>query len=573
MLGQLSIKDFAIIDEITLDFKDGLTVLTGETGAGKSIIINAIQLLAGARASVEFVRHNQDQARIEGLFFIDDEKHEVYDVLSHFHLPIDEEGNIILERYITAKGKSICRVNHKLVTLAILKEVGSKLIDIHSQHETQSLMNPEQHIELMDQFNAKKITSSKNDYLMIFNELKKAKERMKELSESEHKTNERLDLLTFQLSELQEAQLEPNEDVQLEKERNQLANYERIFDGLQTAYGSLYGENRGLDFLSNAMNALEQIEDVDDQLQKISEQMKSHYFALEELSFDIRHELDQMEFHPDRLNEIESRLFELNRLKRKYNKDLEGLMSHMAKMEEELEQLQHRETHLQSYEKQIDELTKDALIEAEQLHTLRKKISVDLTKEIQQELKDLYLEKAVFEVDFTQPSGDVNWKDKSIRLTHEGFDQVQFKISTNPGEPLKPLHKVASGGEISRIMLALKRIFSKHQGITSVIFDEVDTGVSGRVAQAIAQKIVDISKGSQVLCISHLPQVAAMADQHYRIEKIQKNGESTRTTVNLLTDEQAIEEIGRMISGETMTESTKQHAKELIEQSIQLKNA
>lgn len=326
-------------------------------------------------------------------------------------------------------------------------------------------------------------------------------------------------------------------------------------------------------FLSNAMNALEQIEDVDDQLQKISEQMKSHYFALEELSFDIRHELDQMEFHPDRLNEIESRLFELNRLKRKYNKDLEGLMSHMAKMEEELEQLQHRETHLQSYEKQIDELTKDALIEAEQLHTLRKKISVDLTKEIQQELKDLYLEKAVFEVDFTQPSGDVNWKDKSIRLTHEGFDQVQFKISTNPGEPLKPLHKVASGGEISRIMLALKRIFSKHQGITSVIFDEVDTGVSGRVAQAIAQKIVDISKGSQVLCISHLPQVAAMADQHYRIEKIQKNGESTRTTVNLLTDEQAIEEIGRMISGETMTESTKQHAKELIEQSIQLKNA
>lgn len=573
MLGQLSIKDFAIIDEITLDFKDGLTVLTGETGAGKSIIIDAIQLLAGARASVEFVRHNQDQARIEGLFFIDDEKHEVYDVLSHFHLPIDEEGNIILERYITAKGKSICRVNHKLVTLAILKEVGSKLIDIHSQHETQSLMNPEQHIELMDQFDAKKITSSKNDYLMIFNELKKAKERMKELSESEHKTNERLDLLTFQLSELQEAQLEPNEDVQLEKERNQLANYERIFDGLQTAYGSLYGENRGLDFLSNAMNALEQIEDVDDQLQKISEQMKSHYFALEELSFDIRHELDQMEFHPDRLNEIESRLFELNRLRRKYNKDLEGLMSHMAKMEEELEQLQHRETHLQSYEKQIDELTKDALIEAEQLHTLRKKISVDLTKEIQQELKDLYLEKAVFEVDFTQPSGDVNWKDKSIRLTHEGFDQVQFKISTNPGEPLKPLHKVASGGEISRIMLALKRIFSKHQGITSVIFDEVDTGVSGRVAQAIAQKIVDISKGSQVLCISHLPQVAAMADQHYRIEKIQKNGESTRTTVNLLTDEQAIEEIGRMISGETMTESTKQHAKELIEQSIQLKNA
>ena len=573
MLGQITIKDFAIIDEITLNFKDGLTVLTGETGAGKSIIIDAIQLLAGARASVEYVRHNQDQASIEGLFFLDDDDHEVYKVLSQFNLPKDEEGNIILERYITAKGKSICRVNHKLVTLAILKEVGSKLIDIHSQHETQSLMNPDEHIELLDFFGQERIETSKNNYLSVYQELKKIEKRYQDLSENEQKTTERSDLLTFQLSELHEANLEPNEDEELENERNQLVNYERIYEGLQTAYNSLHGENRGLDFLSHSMNALEHSEDGDDRLAHLSEQMKSAYFAIEELSFDVRNELETMEYHPGRLDEIESRLFELNRLKRKYAKTLDGLMSHMAQLEEELEQIENKDSHLQAFEKQIQELTKDALIEAEQLHEIRKKIGKELAEDIHQELKDLYLDNAVFEIDFEQPKGDIQWKNKKIRLTKEGFDQIQFMISTNPGEPVKPLHKVASGGEISRIMLAIKRIFSKHQGITSVIFDEVDTGVSGRVAQAIAQKIFDISRSSQVLCITHLPQVAAMADHHYRIEKIQENDDqTTHTTVNLLSDDASVEEIGRMISGETMTETTRQHAQELIDQSNEIKN-
>ncbi|PKR78947.1 DNA repair protein RecN [Halalkalibacillus sediminis] len=565
MLAQISIKDFAIIDQITVNFQEGLTVLTGETGAGKSIIIDAIQLLAGARASVEFVRHDADQASIEGIFFIDNDSHPVKNVISQLDLPEDEEGSVILERFITSKGKSICRVNGKLVTLGILKEVGQKLIDIHSQHETQSLMNPEKHVELLDYFNGQKIDSAKKSYLEVYNEWSTIQKRFKDLSENEQEVAQRVDLLKFQLNELQEAQLEVDEDEQLEEERNQLANFEKIFEGLQATYYSLYGENKGLDFLSNAMTSLEMLEDVDESLQTLSEQMKSAYFTIEELSFELRNRLDSLEYQPERLNEIESRLNELNRLKRKYGQSIKELVDLMISMEEELEKLENKDTHLHALEKQIKELTEDALMEAQNLHEIRIQTSRELKDSIHKELKDLYLDKATFDVEFTRASGNISWKDESIRLMKNGIDQIQFLISTNPGEPVKPLHKVASGGEISRIMLALKSIFSQHQGITSVIFDEVDTGVSGRVAQSIAQKIQEISKGSQVLCISHLPQVAAMADQHLLIEKDQDLNQ-TKTSVKKLEKEQSVEEIGRMISGSELTDATKKHALELIEQ-------
>ncbi|GEL77380.1 DNA repair protein RecN [Tenuibacillus multivorans] len=571
MLAQINIKDFAIIDDISIDFKEGLTVLTGETGAGKSIIIDAIQLLAGARASVEFVRHKAEQANIEGIFFIDEPDHHVYEVLNQFDLPVDEEGSIILQRQITAKGKSICRVNGKLITLGILKEIGQTIIDIHSQHETQSLMQSEKHIQLLDQFDQTTIQESMQSYDELFGEYSRLKQRFKDLSENEQEIAQRIDLLKFQLSELQEIKLEVGEDEQLEEERHKLANFERIYDGLQTTYYSLYGENKGLDFLGHAMTSLEQLEDVDETFRSLSEQLKSNFYAIEELSFDLRNRLDEMEFQPDRLNEIEKRLHEINRLKRKYGKSVEEIVNMMIHMEEELEQLENKDTHLQALEKQIIEVEKDTLMEAEQLHRIRTSISQKLKTAIQQELMDLYLEKASFNVSFSTVSGDVRWKDSSVKLLKNGMDQVQFMISTNPGEPEKPLQKVASGGEISRIMLALKRIFSEHQNVTSVIFDEVDTGVSGRVAQAIAQKIHDISKQSQVLCITHLPQVAAMSDQHLLIEKDQDN-KSTTTNVKQLSQNEAVEEIGRMISGTEVTDTTKQHAEELIQQAKSVKS-
>lgn len=571
MLAQITIKDFAIIDEITVNFNDGLTVLTGETGAGKSIIIDAIQLLAGARASVEFVRHNSDEAWIEGIFFIDNDNHNVYSILKELDIQVDdEEGSIILQRIITAKGKSICRINGKLVTLSILKEVGQTLIDIHSQHETQSLMHPENHIKLLDYYEFNKINLTKEAYLELYEELNELQKKFKQLTESEKQFNERTDLLSFQLNELQSANLEIGEDEELENERHRLMNYEKLFENLQLSYHSLFGDNKALDFLSQAATSLEQIEDIDPSFKKISEEIKSHYYGLEELSYQIRQHLDGLEYDPQRLDEVESRLHEINRLKRKYGREIEQLILLMIEMEEELEQLENKEVHLESLQKQILSLQKDTLVEAENLRKTRQQVAEKLKNEIKKELKDLYLEKAIFDVEFSTIDGDIIWKDKKVKLTKNGLDQIQFLISTNPGEPLKPLHKVASGGEMSRIMLALKRIFSEQQNVTSVIFDEVDTGVSGRVAQAIAEKINEISKKSQVICITHLPQVAAMADQHLLIEK-ELDKDRTKTKVIKLTKEQSVEELARMISGSELTETTKKHALELIEQANSVK--
>lgn len=571
MLAQITIKDFAIIDEITVNFNDGLTVLTGETGAGKSIIIDAIQLLAGARASVEFVRHNSDEAWIEGIFFIDNDNHNVYSILKELDIQVDdEEGSIILQRIITAKGKSICRINGKLVTLSILKEVGQTLIDIHSQHETQSLMHPENHIKLLDYYEFNKINLTKEAYLELYEELNELQKKFKQLTESEKQFNERTDLLSFQLNELQSANLEIGEDEELENERHRLMNYEKLFENLQLSYHSLFGDNKALDFLSQAAMSLEQIEDIDPSFKKISEEIKSHYYGLEELSYQIRQHLDGLEYDPQRLDEVESRLHEINRLKRKYGREIEQLILLMIEMEEELEQLENKEVHLESLQKQILSLQKDTLVEAENLRKTRQQVAEKLKNEIKKELKDLYLEKAIFDVEFSTIDGDIIWKDKKVKLTKNGLDQIQFLISTNPGEPLKPLHKVASGGEMSRIMLALKRIFSEQQNVTSVIFDEVDTGVSGRVAQAIAEKINEISKKSQVICITHLPQVAAMADQHLLIEK-ELDKDRTKTKVIKLTKEQSVEELARMISGSELTETTKKHALELIEQANSVK--
>ncbi|NIK12401.1 DNA repair protein RecN [Alkalibacillus almallahensis] len=573
MLAQITIKDFAIIDEVSLTFDDGLTVLTGETGAGKSIIIDAIQLLAGARASVEYVRHQAEQALIEGLFFIDSRSYGVQNLLEQFDVPVDyDEGSVVVERRITAKGKSICKVNGKLITLAVLKEIGRQLIDIHSQHETQSLMNPDSHINLLDHFAPERLQQTKEHYKELYDELQSLRRKYDELSHNEQEVVQRIDLLTFQWQELNEANLEPKEDEQLEEERRQLMNYERIYDGLNTSYESIAAESHALDYLGHAMTALESLEDVNDEFKELSQQLKTSYYSLEELSHDLRNRVDDLEFQPGRLDEIETRLFELNRLKRKYGLELNELMTRMAEMEEELEQLQNKDTHLQSLEKEIQEVQKDALTEAEHLHKLRQEIANDLSEAIQYELKDLYLEKAQFDVSFSTQSGPVAWRDQNIKLMKQGLDLVQFLITTNPGEPLKPLHKVASGGEISRIMLAIKSILSQHQGITSVIFDEVDTGVSGRVAQAIAQKIHGVSSQSQVLCITHLPQVAAMADHHYLIEKDVTEKGFTNTSVQKLDQQETIDEVGRMISGGELTETTTQHAEELIKQAASLKS-
>lgn len=368
----------------------------------------------------------------------------------------------------------------------------------------------------------------------------------------------RLDLLEFQIKELEQANLSPDEDIQLEEERKALANYERIHTALHDAYHALYGEQRGLDWLNQAQLSLQENSKFNDYIAEKSEDFSNHYYALEELTYELRNHIDTLQFDPERLNEIESRLDEINRLKRKYGDTVNEIIGYMATIEEEIEQITNKDSHLNALLEQIEETEKDAMLEAQHLHELRKNAADCLTEDIHAEMKELYLEKATFAIAF-----DEKYNTKA-HLHKNGFDRVRFLISTNRGEPLKDLTKVASGGELSRIMLALKNIFSKHQGITSVIFDEVDTGVSGRVAQAIAEKIYQISNDSQVLCITHLPQVAAMADTHKFIEKNEKDNR-TATSVKELSETEQMEELSRMITGTKLTETAKEHAKEMLE--------
>jgi len=553
LLAELSIKNFAIIEALSISFEKGLTVLTGETGAGKSIIIDAIHLLVGGRGSAEFVRHGEEKAEIEGLFQLDDPNHPVIIKALEFGIDI-EEGMVVLRRDISRTGKSVCRINGKLVTISTLREIGGTLVDIHGQHEHQELMDETRHLSLLDQFGSEEIQASLGEYLQVFRRYEHTLHKLKHLSENDQQTAHRLDLIQFQLAEIQEANLKPREDEELSEEKRKLGNFERVFEAIQSGYTALHGEQKGLDWIGMVMGYLEDAATLDSTYKEIFESVSNSFYQLEDAARSLRSELDVLEYDPGRLNEIEDRLNEINQLKRKYGKTIDEIVEYAVKIEEEIETLQNKETHIGELEKELTSIRKDLVLEAKQLTELRHKWAEKLTKLIHKELKELYMAKTVFEIRF---ESDLQ------HFSKNGVDHVEFYISTNPGEPLKPLSKVASGGELSRIMLALKSIFSKHQGVTSIIFDEVDTGVSGRVAQSIAEKIYKVASGSQVLCISHLPQVAAMADTHLFIAKIIKGGR-TKTSVTPLGVEEKIKEIGRMISGAEITDLTKKHAEELL---------
>lgn len=563
MLTELSIRNFAIIDHINISFNEGLTVLTGETGAGKSIIIDAIQLLAGGRGSVDFVRHNANRAEIEGLFSIEHQKHPIYKVGEQYGIVI-QDGQVVLERTISASGKSICRINGKLVTLAILREFGKRLIDIHSQHETQSLMESENHLYFLDLYDQYAILNVKRDYEQLYLKLSELKKRYKALSENEQEMAHRLDLLEFQKHELEQANLLPDEDQLLEAERKQLANYERIYNGARDAYNALYGEQKGMEWLNIAQQSLQDNRTFDPFIANKADELSNYYYLIEEITYELRNYTDKLEYDPERLNEIESRLHEINRLKKKYGSTVNEMIEYLAQIDEEIEQIKNKDSHLSRLSKEIQETEQDAYLEAKQLHDLRKSAAKSLIRDVLAEFKDLYMEKASFSVSFQPDLKEQKTLPSGYELHKNGIDHIRFMISTNPGEPLKDLSKVASGGELSRVMLVLKKIFAKHQGVTSVIFDEVDTGVSGRVAQAIAEKIYQISVNSQVLCITHLPQVAAMADSHKRIDKKQTNNRTTSFVIDLKPKEQ-IQELSRMITGTKLTETAKEHAKELLD--------
>ena len=559
MLESLKIRDFAIIQDLSLDFRTGMTVLTGETGAGKSIIIDAVGLLAGGRGSSEFVRYGSKKCVLEGQFSY--QKTETLSALLEENAIDEEEATLLIQREIFASGRNVCRINGSIVTIAVLKEVGSQLIDIHGQNEHQELMVSDNHIHLLDYYGPSELDQLKKEYQSVFSEYRHLEKERREWEINEQELVQRIDILKYQVEEIKAADLHLNEEEELKEEEQKLANHQSIVEALSSSYTILQGEEiSGLDLIGQAMEKMESISDMDDKFRQISETLSAAFFQLQEVSSDLYSEMDHLEYDEERLNEIEERLNLIQQLKRKYGHTVESILTHYEEAVSELEKLENREEQVDMLSKKTTQLRERAVSLAGDLTKIRKDTAERLEVAILEQLKELYMEKVQFSVNFKEGS-DQGTADSV--LSAQGQDKIEFFVATNPGEPLKPLARVASGGELSRMMLAMKTIFSRSQGITSIIFDEVDTGVSGRVAQAIADKIYSVAYHSQVLCITHLPQVAARADQHLYIRKEVANDRTT-TYVEQLAEKERTEEIARMLSGEELTQLTIETAQELL---------
>ncbi|WP_311046920.1 DNA repair protein RecN [Enterococcus faecalis] len=552
MLQELSVKNFAIISSLQLEFQMGMTVLTGETGAGKSIIIDAMGLLTGGRGSSDYIRQGANKCTLEGLFLMP-KSQELKQLLEELGIET-EEDSLVIQRDISASGKNVCRVNGRIVNITNLKRIGEYLVDIHGQNEHQELMQSERHIDMLDEFGGKKLLAVKEKYTRAYQEYRALEAKVRKRQKNEKEFAQRMDMLHFQSDEIASAQLVAGEEEQLLEERNKLNNFQKIADALTISYAALNGEDdSSLDKIGTSMNELASIESLDSEYKTLSDTVQNAYYLLQEASGDLSRLIDGLELDEGRLNEVENRLELIRQMKRKYGDSIETILSYYEEITKELAEADFLEGGTGDLEALLAEKQQAAHQQALTLRKERKRLAKELEQQILTELKELYLERTEFEVRFTELE----------HLQENGLDGVEFYITTNPGEPLKPLVRVASGGELSRVMLAMKTIFSQTQGITSIVFDEVDTGVSGRVAQAIADKIYQISENSQVLCITHLPQVAAVADEHYFIEKEIVAGR-TETSVRILSEKERVNEIARMLAGSEITKLTIEHAQELL---------
>lgn len=554
MLQTLSIKQFAIIDELEIHFSDGLTVLSGETGSGKSIIIDAIGQLIGMRASSDFVRHGEKKAIIEGIFDIDNSK-EAISVLNELDIAIDEDF-LLVKREIFSSGKSICRINNQIVTLQDLRKVMQELLDIHGQHETQTLLKQKYHLKLLDDYAENQYSSVKEQYETTFNEYKEKKKELEELQSADQALLQRLDLMKFQFEELQEASLKEGEITQLESDIKRIQNSEKLSLALNNAHVTLTDEHAITDRLYELSNHLQTIDDIiPGRFKKLKADIDQFYYTLEDAKHELYDEMSNTEFDEQLLNELESRMNLLNNLKRKYGKTIDELITYQSKLESEISKIENYEESTSQLKEEIDLLYEKVIKYGQSLSKERRIVARTLRDHIVAEIQNLQMKDANLEISF-QPLETP---------TIEGIEFVEFLISPNKGEPLKSLNKIASGGELSRIMLALKSIFVESRGQTAILFDEVDSGVSGQAAQKMAEKMRDIAKYIQVICISHLPQVASMSDHHLLISKMTKNDRTT-TQVKELKKEDKIDEIARMISGASVTELTRENAREMIAQ-------
>ncbi len=551
MLKELYIKNVAVIDEAVIDFEKGFNVLTGETGAGKSILIDSINMVIGSRSNRELVRTGTEKAVVNATFEVSSQ--EIIDKLDEFGIEL-EDGEIMLSRQITSEGKSTCRINGVMMPLGSVREIGELLVDIHGQHDNQKIMNKNSHIDFLDSYG--KYDAFKNEYKGIYTEYKSVIKELEELNLDKEERARKLDLLDFQINEIQSAKLKIGEDDELEERRVFLANAEKIASGVQGAYEALYGgeyQMAAYDLLMRASKELEGICEYNEMLEDYYERISSAMADIEDITGELKSFLDSTDYSQSELDQIEERISLINSLKRKYGNTIAEINEYLLRITDEYNKYaafeENTEVLLAKKEK-VEGKIKEA---AQGLTQIRLKAAEELECKISKELADLDMPNVKFVV--LVENTDYNSK---------GQDSVEFLISANVGEAPKPMNKIASGGELSRIMLAIKSVMSDSEASETMIFDEIDTGVSGRAAQKIAEKIAGFSGNCQVFAVTHLSQIAAMADTHFLIRKESRN-DKTYTEVKPLDMDGRINELGRIIGGVSVTETTLKSAAEMLE--------
>ncbi|MGD9678032.1 MAG: DNA repair protein RecN [Vulcanibacillus sp.] len=572
MLLEISIKEFAIIKELKINFNNGLNILTGETGAGKSIIIDAIELIIGGRSSIEYIRKNAEKAEVEALFDIPS-GHPVYEVLNELGITILEDEMLIIKREIFMNGKSICRINGQLVTLTALKDVGQWIVQLYSQLQHQQLLHTDKQLKLLDSYGDFAHLEKINDYKRRFDKYSSLRKEILTLTENEEKTARKIDLLQYQISEISQSNLYIGEEEELSQQKNIIKHSEKISYGINNAYLNLSKENGILELLTQTINYLEQIMVFDNSITKYYDDISSIFYQLEDISTGLNQKSNSVEFDPEQLNVIEDRLSVIHHLKRKYGETIEEILNYSTKITNELEFIKNSDEYLNNLQNELIDITDLIIKDVLEISNKRNILATKLSEQIEKELTDLQMvnTKISIEVSYQEAKEGIDYAGKTYSISQTGLDRINFLISPNPGEPLKPLNKIASGGEVSRIMLAILTILAHKDQVDTIIFDEIDTGVSGRAAQAIAEKLARVSRGKQVFVITHLSQVASMADCYYLIEKRTDNNDTT-TVINQLNDEEKIAALSRMLGGNEVTNITYEHAKEMIERGSSFKN-
>ena len=537
MINHIHIKNFVLIEDIETDIHDGLNVFTGETGAGKSVVIEAVSLALGSRADSSCIRTGTDKAIVELIGELDGEE-------------------IILHRELNRQGKNVCKLNGEAVTLARLNELSHRMADIHGQYDSQTLLDPASHIQFLDSFRPDLTESAKAAVSVDFKAYSESKARLVSLMNLKKKTARDLDFYRFESSEIARAKLITGEDQDLEQKISLMKNSGRIFEALSVASSSLSSDGAGLDLLSRARSSLETVSGVSERLSELSDKLDGIYYDLEDLSSSISELTESLSFSEEELDEAISRLSVIDNLKRKYSMDIDGILSYKDELDHKIRSVENFDQEEAALKKDLLEKRNVLMASCKALTAKRREAASELEVRILEELKEL------------------NFNDTDLKISIEpleqpqenGIDNVEILISTNKGEPLRPLYRIASGGEISRIMLAFRDVISAYDSVPTVIFDEIDSGISGYTASVVARKLRSIARERQVICITHLPQIAAAGDHNYRI--IKESGEhSASTHMEYLSDEQKINEIARLISGSTITENSLVSARELIEQS------